>query len=478
MIDAIHTKPGEKIVVYFATRNLYDMCPAAYNSLLQHNPDVHVYLMIEDDTFPLVHPDNVTIINIADQTFFPKDGPNFRSQYTYMVLMKAAVPKLFPDADRSLLLDIDTIVNDDISFLWQFDMTDAYYAAATEIGMTMKVGYYYSNFGVVVLNLDYLRSTGMDDKIINALNTRYYQYNEQDAFNELCGTDNFIELPNSYNDNSKVCNLTGKPEHSIISHFACLKSWCHFPEVRDATLASVMYPRIVVYSGNRGYYKNMVAAAKSLLYHSPVDKIYFLIEDDTFPEPLPDLIQCINVSHQNIFPLDGPNINWYYSYMTTVRAGLTRILPPDTSRVLWLDSDTVVVDDISSIWNYDITDYFYAGVVDIFTGGLIVDPYYNAGVMLMNLDLFRSTGMDQRVIDEINTTHYQHLEQDVLNKFCAGKILQIPSTYNAAFISAKCSYPKIKHYLDRAKAELPAAQQPYTSMPWTDIPFANMKEGE
>lgn len=471
----IHTHRQDKIVVYFATRNLYDMLPAAYNSLLKHNPNVRVFLMIEDDTFPLVHPDNVTIVNISGQEFFSTNGPNFKCRYTYMVLMKAAVPKMFPDADRVLLLDVDTIVHDDISFLFEFDMTDAYYAAATEIGMTKKLGYYYSNFGVVVLNTAYLRFTGMDDKIINALNTRRFQYNEQDAFNELCGN-NFIELPADYNDNTKVCSLTGKPDRSIISHYACLNSWCHLPDVQQATLLSVKDPRIVVYSGNRQYYHNMSAAAKSLLHHSPVDRIYFLIEDDTFPEPLPDIITCINVSHQDIFPLDGPNINWYYSYMTTIRAGLTKILPPDTHRVLWLDSDTVVTDDISAIWNYDISDYYYAAVEDIYTPGLIVSPYYNAGVMLMNLDIFRSTGMDDRIIAEINTTHYQHLEQDVLNKFCAGRILPLQSVYNSAFISEPCNDPRIRHYLDRAKKDLPQAQAPYTDLQWPD--FTNRKDGE
>ena len=467
----IHTDPDEKIVVYFSTRNLYDMAPAAYNSLLKHNPDVHAFLMIEDDTFPLVHPGNVTVVNVSGQEYFPQDGPNFKCSFTYMVLMKAAVPKMFPDAHRALLLDIDTIVNDDISALWDLDMSNSYYAAATEIVMSSVVGYPYSNFGVVMLNLDMLRDNGMDDSIIHALNTRSFLYNEQDAFNELC-RNQFTAIPADYNDNSLVRNLTGTPRHSIITHFAAAKNWASFPQTRDAILQSVTFPRIAVYSGNRNYYKNMLAAAKSLLFHTPVDKIYFLIEDDAFPEPLPPVIECINVSHQDIFPLNGPNINHYYSYMTTVRAGLTRILPPSVSRVLWLDSDTIVNDDISAIWNYDISNYYYAAAWDVFTPGLIVSPYYNAGVMYMNLDLFRSTGMDQRVIDEINTKHYTHLEQDVLNLFCYGRILKLPATYNFSFISEPSSFPRIRHYLDRAKVKLPEAQKQYANLAWENVTFA------
>jgi hypothetical protein len=38
--------------------------------------------------------------------------------------------------------------------------------------------------------------------------------------------------------------------------------------------------RAAVYSGTRNIYDKMLIAAKSLLMHSNVEKIYFLIEDD------------------------------------------------------------------------------------------------------------------------------------------------------------------------------------------------------
>lgn len=41
----------------------------------------------------------------------------------------------------------------------------------------------------------------------------------------------------------------------------------------------------------------MLTAAKSLLIHSNVDKIYFLIEDDIFPYDTPVEIECINISN-------------------------------------------------------------------------------------------------------------------------------------------------------------------------------------
>ena len=55
--------------------------------------------------------------------------------------------------------------------------------------------------------------------------------------------------------------------------------------------------KAAVYGGTRNVYRNMLAPMKSLLMNSDVDKIYFLIEDDEFPYPLPKEVECINVSN-------------------------------------------------------------------------------------------------------------------------------------------------------------------------------------
>ena len=55
--------------------------------------------------------------------------------------------------------------------------------------------------------------------------------------------------------------------------------------------------RAAAYSGTKNVYEDMLIAAKSLLEHSNVEEIYFLIEDDTFPYDLPPEIKCINISN-------------------------------------------------------------------------------------------------------------------------------------------------------------------------------------
>lgn len=467
-VPVIHTKPGEKIVTYFSTRKLYDVLPAAYNSLLAYSHDVHVYCFIEDDKLPYKVPANVTCVNVTGQTLFPPTGPCYRTKYTYMILLKTALTKIFPDADRALILDVDTVVCADVSPLWDWDLSHAYYAAVTEPEGSRLRGRPYANFGVVMLNLARLRSTGKDDLIIQELNTTYHDFPEQDAFNKIC-MNRFDPLPPEYNVTVPGFNITGHAERHVVRHFAGFHDWHDFPIVQYWLMHTTRPPRYVVYAGDHRVYDMMTAAAKSLLAHTVVDRVFFLIEHDKFPERLPPVFQTINVSHQDIFPQDGPNIRTWYSYMTTLRAALTRVLPSSVDTVLWLDPDTIVCDDISDIWNYDISNYYFAGVPEVRNNDHTLKPYINAGVMLTNLAKLRNDGMDERIITEINTVKYKHLEQDALNYLCNPNVLCLPSSYSDSYVSEPCEKPRIKHFLSDAKKQFAAEAERYKNTDWNEL---------
>ena len=468
-IPVIHTKPGEKIVAYFSTRNLYNVLPAAYNSLLAYTPNVHVYCFVEDDHPPIENvPLNVTFVNVTGQTLFPQDGPNYSSRYSYMILLKTALPKIFPDADRALILDVDTIVCDDISALWDWDLTYAFFAAVKEPKGSLIRGIPYPNFGVCMLNLAKLRNSGRDEEVIAKINTRKYDFPEQDAFAEVCGN-RWDPLPPDYNVTNFGFDITGTPNHTLIKHFAGFHDWHDIGIVQYWLTHTTTPPRYAVYAGDHRVYNMLELSAKSLLHHTHVDKVFFLIEHDKFPSDLPSCIQTINVSNQSVFDHNGPNIMNWYGFMTTLRAGLTKILPKSVDKVLWLDPDTIVCDDISDIWHTEFDNMYFAAVEEVRNHNHTLRPYFNAGVMLMNLAKFRDDGMDQKIIDEINTKHYEHLEQDVLNYLCFQHIRRLPSCYSDSFVSEPCKHPRIKHFLARAKPQFWQEAKPYEQMSWNQI---------
>ena len=141
-----------KYAVYTGTKNLYyDMIPAVKSMLINSDVD-KIYLLIEDDKFPIELPKEVECINVSGQTYFKPDGPIMKSQFSYMALMRAALPKVFPDLDTILSLDVDTIVDKDISDIWDIPLGDKYYFAAAPEVKRSENGFVYTNAGVTLFN--------------------------------------------------------------------------------------------------------------------------------------------------------------------------------------------------------------------------------------------------------------------------------------------------------------------------------------
>lgn len=215
-----------KAAVYTGTKNLYPEMVAAVKSILINSDVDIVYLLIEDDKFPVYLPDCVKTINVKNQEFFKKDSPNMSTPYSYMAMMRAALAFVFPDLDIILSLDVDTIVDKDISDIWDIPLGDQYYfAACHETHRTRKDGIMYTNAGVSLFNLKKLRD-GKAQEVIDVLNIKEFRYVDQDVFNYLC-QGRIYDLPSDYNDN----DWTVRPNKVKIKHYAGIQRWQHLPYV-------------------------------------------------------------------------------------------------------------------------------------------------------------------------------------------------------------------------------------------------------
>lgn len=217
----------KKCVSYCMTRNIYKQILPSLKSLLAHNDIDTVYLITEDDDIGIWMPDNVKIINVANQKWFSADSPNYYSRFTYMVMIRMALPFILKDEDRVLSLDLDTIIQTDISELWDLNMDDKYVAGCTETELTKHKGYPYINCGVMMMNLAKFRD-GMAQNIINLLNKKRYLYNEQDCMNEEIAEENKLILPSAFNYGFFNKDQTCIP---AILHYAAFGR--HFMEQRN-----------------------------------------------------------------------------------------------------------------------------------------------------------------------------------------------------------------------------------------------------
>lgn len=226
--------------------------------------------------------------------------------------------------------------------------------------------------------------------------------------------------------------------------------------------------KTAVYCGTRNIYHDMIPSLKSLLIHSSVEKVYFLIEDDNFPEYLPPIVECINVSQQTIFKRSGPNYANAWTYMVLMRAALTKVLPQSLDRVLSLDCDTIILQDIAELWDINLTNYYLAGVKEPKKS----NPYYsyvNMGVVMFNLEKLRADKKDNEIIYCLNNKHYYFNEQDCINIRCAGKILPISNIYNANAYTGLPQNPKIRHYAASRIWQSKPLIQKYGAIPWEEI---------
>ena len=185
-------------------------------------------MLIEDDEFPFAMPEQVETINVSGQKYFKQDGPNMKSAFTYMAMMRATYADMFPDLDRILSLDVDTIVDKDICDIWDLDLDGYYFAAVIEHARSDEdQDELYTNIGVALYNLDALRD-GKYQEVIDALNTKKYTFLEQDVFNEKC-QHHILSISSDYN----ATNFTPPTNRPKIVHYAGMKKWGNIDLVKE-----------------------------------------------------------------------------------------------------------------------------------------------------------------------------------------------------------------------------------------------------
>lgn len=205
--------------------------------------------------------------------------------------------------------------------------------------------------------------------------------------------------------------------------------------------------KVVVYAGTSNVYPQMYTALKSLLINTPsIDQVYLLIEDDEFPYPLPNKVTAVNVTEQEYFPKDSPNYNMPWSYMAMMKCCLAHMFPNETvlnAKMLWLDIDTIVDDDISDLFEMDLNGYYYAGAMELAKSKDIF-RYINVGVLLCNLQVLYQK--EEELMVYLNSYQMNWAEQNIINLLCQGRIRIMESIYNSSNYTMPCFRPKIVHF--------------------------------
>lgn len=119
-------------------------------------------------------------------------------------------------------------------------------------------------------------------------------------------------------------------------------------------------------------------------------------------------------------------------------------------KILYLDCDIIINKSIKEFYNTNIDDYYFAGVEDILSvencERLGLNKYCNAGVMLINLALWRKDNIETKLFDWCinNKEKIKWQDQDVLNVVLQEKIKYVDDIYNAQV--AEGEFARIKYF--------------------------------
>jgi lipopolysaccharide biosynthesis glycosyltransferase len=163
----------------------------------------------------------------------------------------------------------------------------------------------------------------------------------------------------------------------------------------------------------------------------------------------------------------APSSLWYRVFLPE--------LAPQLERVLYLDLDTIVVDSLAPLWDgTELGDRYLAAVTNVFMRehmgrsaaiGLSGDDvYFNSGVMLMNLALWRQDGC-AAALREYALEHRERLgwaDQDAMNILlghrrlplhprwnCMNSVLDFPwavDVFGAEAVEEARRRPAIRHF--------------------------------
>ena len=129
-----------------------------------------------------------------------------------------------------------------------------------------------------------------------------------------------------------------------------------------------------------------------------------------------------------------PKIIWYRSFLPQLR--------PELDRILYLDCDTLIVDTLQPLWETDLEKFRVAAVLNLIVPELATrhhslgippgQPYFNSGMLLMNLDRMRREHCIEQLFDHAARYAGQSVwpDQDSLNYVLGPECLFVHPRWN------------------------------------------------
>lgn len=223
----------------------------------------------------------------------------------------------------------------------------------------------------------------------------------------------------------------------------------------------------IVFASDKNYIQYLSVALKSLVINNLHVKFDVYIINNGLPHYIWDKIKKTVEKYNvklidvivNDIAFDNMIINHHFS-----KANYYRLLIPElikVDKVLYLDSDIIVVDSVKELFQINIDNYYVAAVEDpCFDNHEDLNmsknsKYFNSGVMLINNKKWRKDDLSKRVLDFIkkNTQVIRFVDQCGLNGVIDGNWKPIPLKYNQQAVIFEDYFSNLNHHFSKIEIE-------------------------
>ncbi len=131
------------------------------------------------------------------------------------------------------------------------------------------------------------------------------------------------------------------------------------------------------------------------------------------------------------------------------------ILPESVEKVLLIESDVVIRGSIEELYALDISDYYLAAADDMQSkwykkklGIKAEQPYFNSGIMLINLKKWRDDNITEKITEVIASGKHKYFYevQDELNALFAGNVKIFSPRFNCTTAFFLFDYKNMRRY--------------------------------
>lgn len=216
----------------------------------------------------------------------------------------------------------------------------------------------------------------------------------------------------------------------------------------------------VAFTIDNNYPVFTLLAINTILQNNKSDSHYnfYIVENNLSDKNKEKMAEYVKERKQNIEFInidtdvidDGEYFFGFSGRITQIamaRIMLAELLPKNVHKVIYLDGDICVTEDLKNLYEIDLGNY-PAGLalnfsvfesVNLFK---LKDGYYNSGVILMDLDLWRKENLSKKMVDfvknnkdkfvylGIDSNVFLYPDQDLINVILNGRIKELPQRWN------------------------------------------------